>query len=246
MTPPTEGNGHGATRRSPIRVLLVDDHPMVREGLRSMLTGDGVEIAGEAGTGEEAIRLARALVPDLVLLDIELPDLEGITVLSRIKEASPSVPVLIVSMHDHPRLVRRAVGAGAAGYVLKGIGRRELLAAVRAATEGDSVLDPVLLRAVLSEVTPLDRARTPTRDDALSRAGVWRGWSPRRGEDSLTPVEHDVLRLMADGLTNRQISERMRWSVGTAKKYVQRVLDKLGVSDRTQAAVAAVRRGLLE
>jgi DNA-binding NarL/FixJ family response regulator len=210
-------------------VLVVDDHPMVREGLRSMLTGDCVDIVGEAGTGAEAIGLARSLVPELVLLDIELPDLEGLAVLSRIKEVLPAVPVLIVTMHDHPRLVRRAIAAGAAGYVLKGIGRRELLAAVRAATEGDSVLDPVLLRAVLSEVVPADRARAAAPD----------------GEASLTPVERDVLRLMADGLTNRQISERMRWSVGTAKKYVQRVLDKLGASDRTQAAVAAVRRGIL-
>jgi DNA-binding NarL/FixJ family response regulator len=207
----------------PIRVLVVDDHPMVREGLRSMLTGEGVEIVGEAGTSEEAIRLAGALTPDLVLLDVELPDVEGLTALSRIKDASPSAAVLIVSMHDHPRLVRRAIESGAAGYVLKGIGRRELLAAVRAATDGDCVLDPALLRAVLTEVAPVER-RVP---------------------HALTPVEHDVLRLMADGLTNRQISERMRWSVGTAKKYVQRVLDKLGASDRTQAAVAAVRRGLL-
>jgi DNA-binding NarL/FixJ family response regulator len=231
-----------------IRVLVVDDHPMVREGLRSMLTGDGVEIVAEAGTAAEAVRLAGDLAPDLVLLDVELPDLDGIAALGRIKRASPAMPVLIVSMHDHPRLVRRAVEAGAAGYVLKGIGRRELLAAVRAATEGDCVLDPALLRAVLSEIAPAHGRLTPTSDgETLSLAGGRRGLCPRRGEtaESLTPVEHDVLRLMADGLTNRQISERMRWSVGTAKKYVQRVLDKLGASDRTQAAVAAVRRGLL-
>jgi DNA-binding NarL/FixJ family response regulator len=207
-----------------IRVLVVDDHPMVREGLRSMLAGDTVEIVAEAGTGEEALRLAGVLAPDLVLLDLELPDVEGLTVLSRIKDASPAVPVLIVSMHDQPQLVRRAIEVGAAGYVLKGIGRRELLAAVRAATEGDCVLDSVLLRAVLSEVAPAE---------------------PTAGAESLSAVEHDVLRLMADGLTNRQIGEQMRWSMGSTKKYVRRVLEKLGVSDRTQAAVAAVRRGLL-
>jgi DNA-binding NarL/FixJ family response regulator len=131
-------------------------------------------------------------------------------------------------MHDDPRLVRRAVDAGAAGYVLKGASRRELLAAVRGIRDGDSVLDPRLLRALVAEAG---------RASAASPAA-------ERGE-TLTPVEREVLALIAEGLTNREIGERMRWSVATAKKYVQRILDKLAVSDRTQAAVAALRRGLL-
>jgi DNA-binding NarL/FixJ family response regulator len=207
------------------RVLIVDDHPMVREGLRSMLSGDGIDVVGEVGSAREAIRLATELHPDLVLLDIELPDMDGLAVLRRIKEMAPQVSVLIVSMHDEPARVRDAVAAGAAGYVLKGIGRRELLAAVR---DGESVLEPRLLQSLVATAPP------PTDGHE--------GQPP----EPLTAVEHEVLRLVAAGLTNREIGARMRWSLGTAKKYVQRVLERLGVSDRTQAAVAAVRRGLLD
>jgi DNA-binding NarL/FixJ family response regulator len=136
-------------------------------------------------------------------------------------------------MHDDPALVRRAVEAGAAGYVLKGVSRRELLASVGAVMDGESVLDPALLRALVNEVR-------------AGRTGPLATAAPGGATEALTPVEREVLRLIADGLTNREISERLRWSVATAKKYVQRILGKLGVSDRTQAAVVAVRRGLLD
>ena len=203
-----------------IRLLVVDDHLMVREGLRSMLSGEEIEIVGEASTGGEAVRLAADLLPEVVLLDLELPDMDGLTVLRQIKETTPALPVLVVTMHDDPALVRRAVRAGAAGYVLKGIGRAELLASVRAVRNGDSVLDPGLLRAVVD------------------------GNAAVRTAPPLSRVELDLLRLVADGLTNREIGQRLRWSPATVKKYVQRILEKLEVSDRTQAAVEGVRRGL--
>ena len=208
----------------PLRVLIVDDHPMVRAGLRSMLSGDEVEVVGEAGSGGEAVERAVALSPELVLLDLELPDMDGVETLTRLKARAPHAAVLMVSMHDDPSMVRRAVEAGAAGYVLKGIGRRELLAAVRAVREGDSVLDPALLRSLA----------TPASLGAAASG------------DSLTRVELETLALLAAGLTNREIAERMRWSMGTVKKYVQRILEKLHVSDRTQAAVVAVRQGLVK
>ena len=202
----------------PMRVLIVDDHPMVREGVRSMLEPAGVQIAGEAGTGEDALRMAAALEPDVVLLDLELPDLDGLAVLRRLKAFERPIAVLVVTMHDDPALVRRAVEGGAAGYVLKGVGRGELLSALEAVRHGGSVFDPSLLRATLSE---------PKADEAL------------------TSVEQEMLRLVAQGLTNREIGKRLHWSVGTVKKYLQRTLEKLGASDRTQAAVEAVKRGLL-
>lgn len=209
---------------APVRVLVVDDHPMVREGLRSMLAADGIEVAGEAGSGAEALERAGELAPDLILLDLELPDVDGLTVLANLSERHPRLPVLVVTMHQDPERVRRAVQAGAAGYVLKGVDRRELVAGVRAVCSGGSVVNADLLRAAMTPGPGL------------------RGEEPGR---ALSAVDADLLRLIADGLTNRQIAARMRWSHATAKKYVQRVLEKLGVSDRTQAAVEALRRGLL-
>ena len=214
--------------RAPVRVLIVDDHPMVRAGLRSMLEPAGVAVVGEAGTGEDALRAAAACAPEVVLLDLELPDLDGLAVLQRLRARVSDVAVLVITMHDDPALVRRAVEAGASGYVLKGVGRRELLAALEAVRQGESVLDPALLRATLSDTRPT------TQPDPRAR-----------GIEPLTSVEQEMLRLVAEGLTNREIGQRLRWSVGTVKKYLQRTLEKLGASDRTQAAVEAVKRGLL-
>src|SRR5262245_15971151 len=212
----------------PARVLIVDDHPMVREGLRGMLDGAEVEVVGEAGTGEDALRAAAAHSPDVILLDLELPDLDGLTVLRRLKAIEKRAAVLVVTMHDDPALVRQAVENGASGYVLKGIGRRERLASLGAVRHGESVLDPALLRATLAE-----------------SAGEPRPASPGERDNPLSSVEQEMLRLVAQGLTNREIGARLRWSVGTVKKYLQRALEKLGAADRTQAAVEAIRRGLL-
>jgi DNA-binding NarL/FixJ family response regulator len=218
---------------APIRVLIVDDHPMVREGLRSMLVPAGCVVAGEAATGEHALRAVVALGPDVVLLDLELPDLDGLAVLERLKALAPGVSVLVITMHDDPALVRRAIVSGASGYVLKGVGRRELLSALEAVRYGGSVFDPSLLRATLSDTASESREATVSRPAQTTTAVA------------LTSVEQELLRLVAQGLTNREIAERLRWSVGTVKKYLQRTLEKLDVSDRTQAAVEAVKRGLL-
>jgi DNA-binding NarL/FixJ family response regulator len=204
-----------------VRVLVVDDHPIVREGLASMFGGTDIEIIAEAGSGADAIREAAARTPEVVLLDMKLPDLDGLAVLEGIRRAAPSAQILVVSMLDDAALVRRALDAGARGWLLKGVSRRDLLAALRAVRDGAVVVDPALARS-----TP-----TPTL-------------AARQALEALTPLERDVLRLIVEGLTNRQIGERMRWSLGTAKKYVQRVLERLDVADRTQAAVEGIRRGL--
>jgi DNA-binding NarL/FixJ family response regulator len=193
--------------RDPARVLIVDDHPMVREALRGMLDAAGVEVVGEAGTGEDALRAAAAHSPDVIVLVVTRHD-------------DPA--------HDDPALVRQAVENGASGYVLKGIGRRELLASLEAVRHGESVLDPSLLRATLADGA--GESRPASRDER---------------DNPLSSVEQEMLRLVAQGLTNREIGARLRWSVGTVKKYLQRALEKLGASDRTQATVEAIRRGLL-
>jgi DNA-binding NarL/FixJ family response regulator len=207
-----------------VRVLVVDDHPMVREGLRSMLDDGTVEVVSAVGTGAEAIRLADGAEVDVILLDLELPDVDGLTVLTRVRQLAPRARVLVVTMHDDPALVRRAMAAGAAGYLLKGVGRGQLLAAVHAAHRGEAPLGPA-----------------PSR----GHAPPYLSPAPRPPTDSLTRVEREVLQLIADGLTNRQISQRLHWSVGTTKKYVQRILGKLAVGDRTEAAAVAVRLRLV-
>lgn len=209
-------------------MFVIDDHPVVREGFRSMLIDEGIEIVGEAATGAEAIVRITTVGVDLILLDLKLPDIDGVALLRRLKEAVPATPVLVISMHDDPPLVRRAVAAGAAGYALKGIGRRELVGAIHAVCDGEAVLDPGLLRAIVG-----------------GSSGVSSGNADDTGRTPLTRVELDLLRLIAEGMTNAQISERMRWSLATTKRYVQSVLEKLDVSDRTQAAVTAMRLGLL-
>lgn len=197
-----------------MRVLLVDDHPVVREGLRSMLVGGGVEVVAEAATGGDAVALAREHSPDVVLLDMQLPDMEGVAALRQMKQAGARGAVLVLSMHDDPAMVRRAMDAGASGYLLKGANRSDLLAAMRSVCDGATVIDPAL-----------QGLSAPT-------------------DEGLTPVEREVLRLLAEGLTNREIAEQRRWSVATVKKYVQRVLEKLDATDRTQAVAVAIRRGL--
>lgn len=193
-----------------------------------MLTDEGIAIVGEAGTGAEAVERITTVGVDMILLDLKLPDIDGLALLRRLKDIVPASPVLVITMHDDPSLVRRAVEAGAAGYTLKGIGRRELVAAIHAVCNGEAVLEPGLLRAIVRGSSDVS--------------------SPNAGEPArtvLTRIEIDLLGLMAEGMTNVQISERMRWSLATTKRYVQSVLEKLEVSDRTQAAVTAVRRGLL-
>jgi DNA-binding NarL/FixJ family response regulator len=147
------------TEEQRVRVLVVDDHPMVREGLRSMLsTAPDLEVVGEAGTAHEAIVQARALQPDVILLDIQLPDMDGVTVLPQLKTVASAAQVLIVTMHEDAAYILQAVTAGAAGYIVKGVRRYELLAAIRTAVAGSSVSVPLLLGQGQQRVVP-----TPTR-----------------------------------------------------------------------------------
>ena len=210
-----------------IRVLIVDDHPMVREGLGSMLdTAADMEVVGEAGTGAEAIAQAKALQPDIVLLDLQLPDVDGLLVLKQIKAVVPDTNILIVTMHDKAAYMTQAMAGGAAGYVLKGVRRAELLAAIQTVCIAETVPTPVLLGR-RQQQTLTHGAPNLTRSANLS------------------PVELELLHLLAEGLSNKEIGTRMRCSLGTVKKYLQRLFDKLHVSDRTRAVVEGMRHGLI-
>lgn len=208
-----------------IKLLIADDHEVVRAGIVSLVAGSDVEVVAEAATGEEAIRQALERGPDVVLLDVRMPGGDGLAALGRIKQEKPELPVLMFSTYDNPTYVARAVALGASGYILKGTGREEMLSAIRAAAAGESAWSREDLRRVTGALA-----------------------TPRLGEDVEVPLtrrESEVLRQMALGLTNKEIAQALGISYETVKEHVQHILRKIGVSDRTQAAVWAVRKGLV-
>ena len=212
-----------------IRVVIADDHPVVREGLRSMLlTAQDMQVIGEAGTGAQAVERARVLQPEVMLLDIRMPEGTGLTVLDQIKSVSPGTSVIMVTMHDSPDYISRAVTAGAAGYVLKEVSRQDLLTAIRTVTQPSVAATPLLLSK--SQRASFDASQASTSCDV----------------PSLSPVERELLLLLADGLNNREISVRLRCSIGTVKNYLQHIFNTLQVTDRTRAVVEAIRLGLIE
>src|SRR4051794_31880047 len=207
-----------------IRVLLADDHAVVREGLRTFLQlQDGMEVVGEAADGEQAVDEAQRLQPDVVLMDLVMPRLDGVGAMRRIRAAVPDARVIVLtSFADDDRLLP-AIRAGAAGYLLKNVEPHELARAVRAAHDGQALLAPaVAARLVEAIAGPVGE--------------------PPHGD--LTPREREVLALIARGLSNKRIARELDVSEKTVKAHVGHVLAKLGVTDRTQAAVLAVRRGL--
>jgi DNA-binding NarL/FixJ family response regulator len=208
-----------------IKLLIADDHEVVRYGLRSLMADTDIEIVGEATTGEEAIQMALERNPDVVLLDIRMPGGDGLNALGRLKLERPELAVLMLSTYDNPTYVARAVALGAAGYILKGADREALIDAVRKASRGESAW---------------------TRDELRRVTGALA--TPRLNADvevPLTQRESEVLRQLALGLTNKVIAQALHISYETVKEHVQHILRKVGVSDRTQAAVWAVRKGLV-
>jgi DNA-binding NarL/FixJ family response regulator len=208
-----------------IRLLFADDHEVVRTGLKSLLAGTDIKIVAEASSGEQAVRLASKHKPDVVLMDIRMPDGDGLNALGRIKLDHPNMPILIFSTYDNPTYVARAVALGASGFVLKDVAKEKLIDAIRKAATGDSAW---------------------TRDELRRVTGALA--TPRLTSDvdvPLTQRESEVLRQLAFGLTNKEIALALHISYETVKEHVQHILRKIGVSDRTQAAVWAVRKGLV-
>lgn len=223
--PPTDTPVEGR-----IRVLLADDHPMVRAGARAMLNDPEIEVIGEARTGREALAQVEALKPDVVLMDVNMPDMDGLEATALVKQQSPTTSVIIVTGDESRHYIRRAIEAGAAGYLIKGASRDMLIQAVKVVQAGGSLIDANLLSALA--------------DDANEESGEEGRAKIENLLSTLSPRELEVLRDLAAGLTNKEIAQRMAYSVGTVKNVVQRIIEKLGVSDRTQAAVYAVRAGI--
>ncbi|MGH3509323.1 MAG: response regulator [Nocardioidaceae bacterium] len=207
---------------TPIRVFLLDDHEVVRRGLRDLLESEGdIEVVGEAGTAREATARIPALQPDVAVLDARLPDGSGIDVCRDVRSVDPTIKALILTSYDDDEALFAAILAGAAGYVLKQIQGNDLIDGVRRVAAGQSLIDPSLTARLL------DRVRN--------------GPAEHRELASLTDQERKILTLIAEGLTNRQIGERMFLAEKTVKNYVSSILSKLGLERRTQAAVLAAK-----
>ena len=210
---------------APIRVLIADDHAIVREGLRSLLeTEPGMELAGEAADGREAVAHARAGRPDVILLDLMMPRLDGIAAIGEIKREQLDARILVLTSFAEDEKVFAAIKAGALGYLLKDSSPQELLQAIREVARGESSLHPTIARKVLRELSrPPELPATP---------------------DPLTARELDVLRLVAQGLANQEIAGRLALSERTVRTHVSQILTKLHLANRTQAALYALREGL--
>lgn len=211
-----------------IRILVADDHEVVRCGLRNLFQGTEISVVSEAISGEEAVVKCKKEKDkiDVVLLDVRMTEGDGLNALGRIKLDRPDLPVVILSAYDNPTYIARAVALGAAGYILKGSPRDELLDAIRKAAAGDS---------------------TWTRDNLRRVTGALA--TPRLNIDSEVPLtqrESEVLKHLTSGATNKEIARSLHISYETVKEHVQHILRKIGVSDRTQAAVWAVRKGLVQ
>lgn len=210
-----------------IKVLIADDHAVVREGTRRILEQEpDMEVVGEAGDGEEAVNLAASLKPDVAIIDIAMPKLDGIEATKRIKATWPSINVLILSAYDDDQFIFSLLEAGAAGYLLKSIRSRELIDAIRAVYSGESVLHPAIARKVLNRF--------------VSTSGRPEGQEP---SGMLSDREIEVLKLAAKGLSNQDIAERLCLSIRTVQGHLGHIFNKLQVGSRTEAVVRALKEG---
>ncbi len=204
-----------------IRLLIADDHPIVRTGMQGMLADQtDFEVVGEATTGVEAVALTAQLQPDVVLMDLRMPEMDGVTATAQIKERQPGTHVLVLTTYDTDSDILRAVEAGATGYLLKDSPREELFRAIRGASRGEAVLAPSVAARLMG------RMRAP-------------------GEGALSAREIEVLRLVARGASNQEVAGQLHLSNATVKSHLVRIYGKLGVADRTAAVTAALDRGIL-
>jgi DNA-binding NarL/FixJ family response regulator len=222
-----------------LRVVIADDHHLFREGLREMLEAGGLDVVGEASGGNEAVALTQRLAPDVVVLDLKMPGLSGLDALREIARTSPDAQTVILTVSDEEADVLDAMAAGACGYLLKDTRADRLADSVRQAAEGHMVISADIARALIAHVRV---------GAAAARAGAEAKAEVRETEDrlALTPREIEVLRLLAQGADNGTIGLELSISPHTVKQYVTNIFEKLGVRSRVQAAVYAVRSGLVQ
>ena len=221
----------------PARVIVADDHVLIREGFRTILSKEeDLEVVDEAETGREALNLCRSLRPDLVLMDVRMPEMDGLAATRAIKAERPSTSVLILTTYENPDYLFEAIKSGAVGYVLKDATKGEILGAVRGVLSGEAPLDQNLSLQLLQRLIleHQHEQRSPLRDEK----------EQEKIRESLTARELEILELLIQGQSNQEIARYLTVSLSTVKTHIQHIIAKLEVSDRTQAAVRAIRLGL--
>jgi DNA-binding NarL/FixJ family response regulator len=234
-------NNHGKPER-PVRVLVVDDQRLMRDGIASLLDiQDGVEVIGTAANGQEAVEQALTLEPDVVLMDVRMPVMDGVAAAEEVRRRLPSCQVLMLTTFDDEEYVIDALRAGATGYLLKDIPAHDLARAVQAAHKGIYQLDP----AVASKLMASLASHTTQSTTAMTALPGAAGQSRPASTTDLSSREVEVLRLIAQGASNREIAEQLVITEGTVKNHISSILSRLGLRDRTQAAIYAKEMGLL-
>jgi len=214
-----------------IRVLIADDHQVVRDGLSAILqTKDDIVVVGEARDGMEAVEKARQLQPDVILMDISMPRMNGVEATRVLKEQVPHSKIVVLTMYEEEEYIFDLVKTGVAGYLLKNSDSALIVKAIRAAAKGESFLHPAIASKILTEFTSLAEHR---------------GKTPSKGKSDLTDREQGVLQQIAEGKTNKEIANHLSISEKTVKNHVRNIFHKLDVYDRTQAAIQAIRRGII-
>ena len=211
----------------PIRLLLADDHRMLREGLRRSMQDEGFDVVGEASDGEEAVALAGQLQPDVILMDVTMPDVTGVEATRRIRSQWPRIRVVMLTMHADQEVIAEAIRAGASGYLVKDCSTDEIADAVRQATDENATLSPDLAASMLDEVRRMDLPAVP------------------EAERVVTKREEEVLQLIADGCSTGEVAEQLYISQKTVKNHLASIYQKLDARDRTQAVLQAVRMGIV-
>jgi two-component system NarL family response regulator len=211
-----------------VRVLIADDHTLFRKGVRKMLEAEeDMQVVGEAATGQEALEQARMVMPDVIIMDIQMPDMDGIEATRTLRREMPRIGIIFVTMFRDDEFVFRGLQAGGRGYILKDADPETMLRAIRAVAHGESLLGPAVAQKVLRQFSALPGRQAPLVDD-------------------LTPREQEVLTLIAQGRSNKEIARELCISEKTVKNHINNIFSKLHVYDRTQAMLYAIRKGLVE